>query len=95
MPITNNNPIVLEASSQKVFDTFWIKRINISTPSPTKPSFAEIVYSPIASDGTMLDSDLRRLNVPNVLQKAATDIKLQAAMTALIEAVDSLINEQG
>lgn len=95
MPITNNNPITVEATPQKVYDSIWIKRISIFTPSPNKKSMAEIIYCPMSSqDGSIIELDHKRLIVPDILEKAESDLKLNAAMASLIEAVDSLINQE-
>jgi hypothetical protein len=95
MPIINNNPITVQATPQKIYDSLWIKRISIFTPSPNKRSMAEITYCPMSSqDGSIIESDNKRLIVEDILQKAETNPKLNAAMTSLIEAVDFLINQE-
>jgi hypothetical protein len=95
MPIINNNPITVQATPQKVYDSLWIKRISIFTPSPNKRSIAEITYCPMSSqDGSIIESQNNRLVIQDILQKAETDPKLNAAMNSLIEAVDFLINQE-
>jgi len=95
MPIINNNPITVEATPQKVYESLWIKRISIFTPSPNKRSIAEITYCPMSSrDGSIIESQNNRLVIQDILQKAETDPKLNAAMNSLIEAVDFLINQE-
>lgn len=94
MPIINNNPITVEASEEKTFNSFWIKRINISTPSPHGKSYAEIVYCPLSlKDGSILETENQRIHIQDLLEKSKTNLKIKNAIEALIEAVDSIINE--
>lgn len=95
MPITNIQPIIIPASSEKTFDSVWIKRVVINTPTPSGRSFAEILVCPYSTqDQSTLDNQAKRLEVPNVLEQAQTNPKIAAAMQAIIEAVDSIMNEQ-
>ena len=94
MAIVNNKPTVIKASSEKVFDSFWIKRINISTPSPHGRSYAEIIYCPLSlKDGSILETENQRIHIQDLLEKSKTNLKIKNAIEALIEAVDSIINE--
>lgn len=95
MPITNTQPITVPASSEKTFDSIWIRRIAINTPTPSGRSFAEILVSPYSTqDQSVYEGQQKRLEIPNILEKAQTNPKIAAAMQAIIEAVDSIINEQ-
>ena len=94
MPIINNNPITVGASEEKTFNSFWIKRINISTPSPHGRSYAEIIYCPLSlKDGSILETENQRIHIQDLLEKSKTNLKIKNAIEALIEAVDSIINE--
>jgi hypothetical protein len=94
MAIVNNKPTVVKASSEKVFDSFWIKRINISSPKPHGKSYAEIVYCPLSlKDGSILETENKRIHVQDLFEKAKTNSKINKAIEALIEAIDSIINE--
>jgi len=95
MPITNTQPITVPASSEKTFDSIWIKRVIINTPTPSGRSFAEILVCPYSTqDQSIYEGQQKRLEIPNILEKAQTNPKIAAAMQAIIEAVDSIINEQ-
>lgn len=95
MPITNAQPITIPASSEKTFDSVWIKTIIINTPTPSGRSFGEILVCPYSTqDQSILDNQVERLEVPDVIEKAQTNPKIAAAMQAIIEAVDSIMNDQ-
>ena len=95
MPISNTQPIIVPASPEKTFDSVWIKSIVIHSPTPTSESVAQILVCPYSTqDQSTLDDHAKRLEIPNILEKAQTNPKIAAAMQAIIEAVDSIINEQ-
>lgn len=96
MPITNTQPINKPASAEKVFDSLWIKRLSIASPSPDRIAFADIDVCPYCTeDQSILSENTRRISIRDIFSQAESNPKITAAMQAIIEAVDSIVQEQG
>lgn len=92
MPIQISEPIVIPASEEKVFDSFWIQKINIFSPSPKQNARVEIEVVPYNTTSLEVIRQPRRIVLNDFFKEIENNQKLALAMNSIIEAVDSLVN---
>lgn len=92
MPIQISEPIIIPASEEKVFDSFWIQKINIFAPNPKLNARVEIEVIPYNTTSLEVMRQPRRIILNDFFKELENNQKLALAMNSIIEAVDSLIN---
>lgn len=89
------DPLVIPA---RTYDRIWIEAVEISAPRPDGDAVARVRLRRFTVDDTGVvhtEPDSQKLEVVDILSKAATDPELQAAIESLMAYIGKAGIEQG
>lgn len=91
MLVSNTQPVVKPAVSEKVYPHIWINNIQINTPNPTAKGRVVITVSPYdGTTGEMLENSQRQIVVKDLFEAIKGNETLQQAFDAILIAVNEL-----
>jgi hypothetical protein len=93
MPIQNTSPIVIPASEEAIFESLWISKIIIDTPSPSSAGSAIIEILPYNADKKEVLNQPRNIYIQDIWKEIAETKELSDAMVKIIAAVEALENK--
>lgn len=93
-PIEIENPVVIPAKPQQVFDLLWVRSLTIDLPGPNEPqdkSICNIAVCPMSQSGELFDN-LELIKTSRLLEAAAEVPEIANAINAVVAAIPALKN---
>lgn len=90
MIITNETPIIKEATKEVVFNGFWASRVIVNTPSPLDKGSVTITLKPYNSTTQETLNTTETITVSDVWAAAKDTPEVGIAIMSLIHAIDIL-----
>lgn len=93
-PIQMENPIVIPAKPQQVFDLVWVQQLVIDLPGPNEPqdkSICSIAICPMNESGELFDQT-EQIKTSRLLEAASEVPEVANAINAVVAAIPALKN---
>jgi hypothetical protein len=90
MYIENTKPIIIPATQETVFESFWASRIIIDMPTPESSGKAIVELKPYNKSSKKTADKKEVLIVDNIWSKAADNQEVADAITSMINAINVL-----
>ena len=86
-----NNSVSVTIPAQTA-DSVWVTSINVMAPSAQRPITAQIRVAPFnTASGSIYRNMEKAINIPNVTSSSMAQAELNAAMGAILTAVQGLV----